>query len=207
LPEILASIAVLAVLAALLIAVLPAIGRQADRTDALAKVRTMGQAVLHYATDHGGRLPALFPGQVLEYEAGRGGRIVTECAAYLGLKEPPGKFLAEALMPRAYARLKSPADHNTMRVFVMNTAVTNGPVTLAPFGTVLTGGQPPVGALTLASLGGSSDLWMMATADRLHPNVSAAPWKANAPAAPPLGGQRAIFQFDGSTALEKVSGQ
>lgn len=202
----LVSAAVLALLAATLVAVIPMVSRQADQADALAKTRTLGQAVLHFASDHGGRLPALFPGQVLEYEAGRGGRIVTECAAYLGLQGSPSKYLARGLMPRAYGRLKSPADHNAMRVFVMNTSVTNGPATVTPFGTVVTSGQPPVGALTLAGLGESPTLWMMSTADQLHPNVSSAPWKANAPAAPPLGGRRAIFRFDGSAALEKVSG-
>ena len=115
--ELLVTIAIIGVLAVLTAAVLPSLTQRAERADALPKIRTMGTAVLQYAPDHGGLLPPLFPGQVLEYEQGRGGRIVTECAAYLGLPPEPARYLAAALMPRAYARLSAPADKNTPCVF------------------------------------------------------------------------------------------
>ena len=202
--ELLVTIAVIGLLAVLAATALPSLTQRAERADALAKIRTMGTAVLQYAPDHGGILPPLFPGQVLEYEQGRGGRIVTECATYLGLPSEPAKYLAVQLLPRAYANLAAPADKNALRVYVMNTAVTNRDTVINPFGRVTTPGQPPTGTTPLAALAGAESNWMMSTADQRQPAVSAAPWKANTPPDPPLGDVRAVFRFDGSAALVNI---
>lgn len=203
--ELLVTVAIIGLLAALSMAAIPSLLQRADRADALAKIRTMGTAVLQYAPDHGGLLPPLFPGQVLEYEDGRGGRIVTECAAYLGIEKQPGKYLVQSLMPRAYARVRQPSDHAQLRVYVMNTALTNRGTTIHPFGRVTTPGQPPTGNAPLAALTGASAQWMMSTADQRQPNVATAPWKANTPPEPPLGDMRAVLRFDGSAGLVKIN--
>lgn len=204
--ELLAALALLAILAALAAAALSGASDRADRIDALAKVRLMGTAVLQYSADHNSRLPPLFPGQVLEYEDGRGGRIVTECADYLGIEKRPGKYLVESLLPQAYAGLRVPSDRNTMRVYVMNTAVTNGATVVHPFGRVVTGGQPPVGPAPLAAVGGApaDQSWMISNADQRHPNVASAPWKTSTPPDPPLGEGRAVFRFNGSAGWAKL---
>jgi prepilin-type N-terminal cleavage/methylation domain-containing protein len=202
--ELLVTIAIIAVLASVAAGVVPGMIARADSADALAKIRQMGAAVLHYPSDHNGFLPPLFPGQVLEYEEGRGGRIVTECADYLGIGERGGKYLVTPLMPRAYGRLPEPKDKSTMRVYVMNTAITNGPTVLNPFGRVTSPGKPPTGNITLSSLAGAGSVWMMSTADQKQPNVAGAPWKNNAPTEPPLGNKRAIFRFDGAAELIEV---
>ena len=204
--ELLAAVTLLAILAALAAVALSGASDRADRVDALAKVRLMGTAVLQFSADHNSLLPPLFPGQVLEYEDGRGGRIVTECADYLGIEKRPGKYLAESLLPQAYATLRVPADRNAMRVYVMNTAVTNGATVVSPFGRVVTGGQPPVGPAPLAALAGAptEQLWMISTADQRHPNVATAPWKTSTPAEPPLGEGRAVFRFNGSAGWAKL---
>lgn len=199
--ELLVVIAIVAVLAGLTMTALPSLQQRADRADALAKTRTMGQAVLQYVPDHAGKLPPLFPGQVLEFEAGRGGRIVTECADYLGINQTETKYLVTSLMPRAYARQTIPPNPAQMRVWVMNTIVTNGGTTTNPFGSVTTPGQPPTGNAALAALADAGPQWMISTADQEHPRVASAPWKANAPPKPPLGDVRAIFRFDGSAGL------
>jgi prepilin-type N-terminal cleavage/methylation domain-containing protein len=204
LPEVLVCSVILAALTAVAVAGWSGAMRQADRADAVAKIRVMGTAVLHYAGDHGGKLPPLFPGQVLDCEEGRGGRIVTECAAYLGLTPGAGRYFAEELLPRSYTQLREPSDRNALRVYVMNSAVTNATGTLAPFGTVVVTGQPPAGPATLAAAAERPLLWMMSTADRFHPNVAMAPWRGNAPAEPPLGDVRAIFRFDGGAGLETI---
>jgi prepilin-type N-terminal cleavage/methylation domain-containing protein len=204
--EVLVTLTILGVLAVLAAAVVPSVTARAERADALGKIRTMGTAVLQYAPDHGGLLPPLFPGQVLEYERGRGGRIVTECATYLGLPAEPDRYLAVQLMPRAYARLDQPADKNALRVYVMNTAVTNRGSVVNPFGRVTTPGQPPTANTPLAALAGAEGAWMMSSADQEQPNVATAPWKANTPKNPPLGEVRALFRFDGSAGLEAVGG-
>lgn len=197
--ELLVVIALAAVLAGLAMTVLPGVMNRADRADALAKTRIMGQAVLQYVPDHAGKLPPLFPGQVLEYKDRRG-RIVKECAAYLGLAEASGTFLVRSLMPKAYARLKVPANQMEMRVWVMNSVLTNN---LEPFGGV-TNGKVDEKSLPLASISAFMSSWMISTADQAHPNVAIAPWKANAPAKPPLGKARAIFRFDGSAGLVSI---
>ncbi len=202
--ELLVAIAIIATLAGVAAGVMPKMIERAESADALAKIRQMGSAVLHYPSDHNGFLPPLFPGQVLEYEEGRGGRIVTECASYLGLDQIAGKYLVAQLMPRAYARLAEPKDKNAMRVYVMNTAITNRGAALNPFGRVTTPGQPPTGSASLAALAGAEAQWMMSTADRQQPNVAGAPWKINAPDKPPLGNRRAVFRFDGAGELMEV---
>lgn len=202
--ELLVIIAVAAVLATLAAAALPGAMSRADRADALAKTRTMGQAVLQYVPDHAGKLPPLFPGQVLEHEPGRGGRIVTECADYLGIKRREEKYLVTTLLPRAYTRQKVPADPAQMRVWVMNGTITNGGTIANPFGKVSTPGQPPTGNMPLGALPGIGPQWMISTADQTQPNVATAPWRANAPPQPPLENARAVFRFDGSAGLVSI---
>jgi len=202
--ELLVVIAMVAVLAALSMTALPVLMQRADRADALAKTRAMGQAVLQYIPDHAGKLPPLFPGQVLEYEPGRGGRIVTECAAYLGIDLSEERYLVTSLMPRAYARQKAPANPALMRVWVMNSRVTNNGSITNPFGSVTTQGQIPTGNMNLSSLSDAMSQWMIGTADQLHPIVASSPWKANAPPEPPLGNVRAVFRFDGSGGLVNI---
>jgi prepilin-type N-terminal cleavage/methylation domain-containing protein len=197
--EFLVVLAVLGVYSGLALTALPAMQQRVDRADSLAKTRLMGHAVLCYAADHAGKLPPLFPGQVLEYREARGGRIVTECANYLGIDPTGPEYLVVSLLPRAYARQTVPANPGQMRVWVMNSTVTNSDgTTTHPFGRVTTPGEPPTGSTTLAVLAGTNPLWMMSTADQEQPHVAGAPWKANAPPAPPLGDVRTVFRFDGS---------
>jgi prepilin-type N-terminal cleavage/methylation domain-containing protein len=203
--ELLVVIAIVSVLAGLAVTTMPGLMERAARADALAKTRTMGQAVLQYVPDHAGKLPPLFPGQVLEYEAGRGGRIVTECAAHLGINQADGKYLVTSLMPRAYARQTVPANPAQMRVWVMNGTVTNKGTISHPFGRVTIPGQPPTGNMTLAAVADITSQWMISTADQEQPNVATASWKANAPPKPPLGNVRAVFRFDGSAGLVNIS--
>ena len=202
--ELLVVIALVAVLAALSMAALPGLMQRTDRADALAKTRTMGQAVLQYVPDHSGKLPPLFPGQVLEYEPGRGGRIVTECAAYLGIDLSDVRYLVTSLMPLAYARQKTPANPALMRGWVMNSRVTNNGTITNPFGSVTTQGQIPTGNMNLSSLTDAMSQWMISTADQSHPIVASSPWRANAPPEPPLGKVRAVFRFDGSGGLVNI---
>jgi hypothetical protein len=109
-------------------------------------------------------------------------------------------------MPRAYARLDQPADKNALRVYVMNTAVTNRGAAVNPFGRVTTPGQPPTANTTLAAMAGAEAAWMMSSADQTQPVVAAAPWRNNTSVNPPLGDVRAVFRFDGSAGLVPVDG-
>jgi hypothetical protein len=86
----------------------------------------------------------------------------------------------------------------------MNTALTSNGTAINPFGRVTTPGEPPTGNAPLAALAGAGAQWMMSTADRTQPNVTAAPWKNNTPEKPPLGDRRAVFRFDGSATLVTI---
>jgi prepilin-type N-terminal cleavage/methylation domain-containing protein len=202
--ELLVTVAIIGLLATMAVMTVPSMIQRANQADALAKIRLMGTAVLQYVHDHAGLLPPLFPGQVLEYEEGRAGRIVTECANYLAIETYPEKYLVASLMPRAYARVREPSDHTQMRVYVMNSRVTNNGAVVTPFGGI-SGGQVDGKSSSLAAVAGLGDLWMMSTADQLHPNVATAPWKGNTPAKPPLDGNRAVFRFDGSAGLVNIN--
>ena len=197
--ELLVIISILALLAVLISSASLKLLRSSQGTDALAKIRQMGQSVLQYSSDHNGRLPPLFPGQILYHEEGRGGRIVTECADYLGIEPGKSDFLVVQLMPSAYARLKVPQNQQEMRVFVMNTTINNGATTAFPFGKITSGGQPPVHPLPLATLSGLTEdqRWMMQTADQELAVVAGKFWASQTPSTPPLGNRRARFRFDG----------
>jgi prepilin-type N-terminal cleavage/methylation domain-containing protein len=201
--ELLVVVALLAILASMVVVLVPRVMRQADGADALARTRSMGIGVLLYADDNRGILPPLFPGQVLYYEEGRGGRLVTELADYLGITRASGSYLVSPLMPRAYAKADFAGRLEDMRVFLVNTSPAVDGDTLNPFGVISQIGQPPVNPLSLSSIVGTELAmdWMITTADRQHPQVQGAFWRANAPATPPLIDRRAVFRFDNSAAL------
>jgi prepilin-type N-terminal cleavage/methylation domain-containing protein len=200
--ELLVVLAIIAVLLATLLAVGPSIMARGDRADALAKIRKAGTAVKQYSADHAGRLPPLFPGQVLEYRPDRRGRIVTECASYLEIDPAMGPHLVRSLLPKAYARLTQPANPLEMRVFVMNTSITNAAGSVVrPFGGI-SGGEVDGGTAPLAAVPSENRPLMMSTADQQQPWVAGAPWRNNAPAISPLGaGRRVVFYFDGAAEI------
>jgi prepilin-type N-terminal cleavage/methylation domain-containing protein len=203
--ELLVTLAIVALLASLAATALPGLIQRADRADALSKTRTMGIAVLQYAPDHGGLLPPLFPGQVLEFKPDRRGRIVTECRAYLGLDKVKGDFLVKSLFPRAYLRQRKAGDLSEMRIYVMNSAISNGTSDpIKPFGGI-TNRQVDGKTLPLAAVTTRPGLWMIQNADQQQPQVAGAIWKTNTPPQPPLGDQRAVFRFDGSAGLVNIN--
>lgn len=200
--ELLVVLAIIATLIAALFAVGPSIMARGDRSDALAKIRKAGTAVIQYSADHAGRLPPLFPGQVLEYRPDRRGRIVTECARYLPIDPARGPHLVRSLLPRAYDRLSQPANPLEMRVFVMNTAITNAAGSVVrPFGGI-SGGQVDGLTAPLAAIPSNNRPVMMSTADQQQQWVAGAPWRNNAPAISPLdAGRRVVFYFDGAAEI------
>lgn len=204
--ELLVVLAIIAILFAVLFAVGPSIIARGDRADALAKIRKAGTAVLQYHADHDGRLPPLFPGQVLEYRPDRNGRIVTECASILEIDPAMGPHLVRSLLPRAYARLSQPSNPLEMRVFVMNTAITNAAGSIVrPFGGI-SGGEVDGFTALLAAIPSENRPVMMSTADQQQPWVAGAPWRNNAPAISPLGaGRRVVFYFDGAAEIVESS--
>lgn len=205
--ELLVALAIIAVLLGTLLGAWSEFMARGDRTDALSKIRKAGTAVLQYTADHAGRLPPLFPGQVLEYRADRRGRIVTECASYLEIDPNAGPHLVRSLLPRAYARLTQPPNLLEMRVFVMQTTMTNSAGGIVrPFGGI-SGGEVDGMTAPLAAIPSDDRAIMMSTADQQQVWVSAAPWRNQTPATSPLGpGRRVIFYFDGGVEMVESLG-
>lgn len=195
--ELLVVLGIVGVLAVLLT---PAVARalnRANQTEGLNQIRGIGQAVVQYAGDHDGSLPGpLWPGQLLEYDPDREGRLVRELAPYLGLPQTNSIYLARSFASRTFLR-KMPADQLSLaRPYVANLEPTNsaGEI-LRPFGGLI---APNLAApMNLAALPAEvRTQWALSDADQLHRNVRNAAWKANTPAKPIYDTHRAVLFYD-----------
>lgn len=201
--ELLVVVAIIGILTALGFSASERVFREANKAESISRLRSLGQAVVTYSSEHDQRLPGpLWPGQVMFYEAGEDGRLVCALASYLEVKESSVPYLVDSMIPRAY-RQKMPAGRpEDARVYVMNSSIVFQGQTNAPFGS-LTGSspQPPMRRPQLESLP-ADERWMISEADQQQPDVMKAPWKGNTPELPLHDGKRAVLAFDGSAALE-----
>jgi prepilin-type N-terminal cleavage/methylation domain-containing protein len=192
--ELLVTIAILAILAALLSSAVGSARTGADRTNAIANMRQIGSAIGLYASDKNGLFPGpLWPGQLAELDPNRAGRLVRELAPYLGIKTPAQRELIELFMPPAYRKVTATASLPTSRTFVMNMAVASGNSTINPWGSLAA--NDGSGPMRLGSV--SANAWGFSDADRQHPRVAGASWAANTPAEP-IHKKRLAWFFNGS---------
>lgn len=205
LPEILVALAILAVLITLGLGA----GRRslagAERADSLARLRGVGQAILLHTGEHNQQLPGpLWPGQVMEYDPQREGRIVRDLAPYLGVESRDRPYLVDRMIPKPYRRHSTAGPLEQVRVYVMNSSVILDGQTNAPFGSLTA--TPPIEPLRINQLENlaENERWMASETDQLHPDVSGAPWKAHTPPQPVHGNFRAAVHFDGSATLQPI---
>lgn len=180
--------------------------RRADQVDGLNKVRVIGQAMAQFAGDHDGTLPGpLWPGQLLEYDPNREGRLVRDLAPYLGFPESDTIYVARSFASRAFLRKMPATQLAQSRPYVANLEPTNaaGEV-IRPFGGLV---APNLAApLKLAALPAEvRSQWALSDADQLHRNVRAAAWKANTPVEPIYETQRAVLFYDGHVELRPLA--
>ena len=194
--ELLAVLAVIAVLVGILMPVLGGVRSRQDRVVALSQMHQIAVALAAYPGDHNGTFPGpLFPGQLAMCDPARGGRLTVILAPYLGITLPTTPRLVPLFIPPAYQRAVTADFLATARTYVMNMAVPmGGGVSLNPWGNATTsaGGQP----LAVALIPGQA--WAFSDADQLHPRVIGTPWQANTPAAIIHGTRRLAVRFDGS---------
>jgi prepilin-type N-terminal cleavage/methylation domain-containing protein len=177
----------------------------AESADSVARLRSVGQAILLHAGEHNQQLPGpLWPGQVMEYDPQREGRIVRDLAPYLGVEPRDTPYLVDRMIPRAYRHNPTTGPREQLRVYVMNSSVVINGQTNAPFGSLTA--SPTIDPLRINRLDDlpENEQWMASETDHLHPDVSGAPWKANTPAKPVHGRFRASVNFDGSATLQPV---
>jgi prepilin-type N-terminal cleavage/methylation domain-containing protein len=192
--ELLVTIAILAILTALLFSAVGSARTGADRTNAIANMRQIGSAIGLYASDKNGLFPGpLWPGQLAELDPNRAGRLVRELAPYLEIKMPAQPELIQLFMPPAYRKVTAPAALSTSRTFVMNMAVASGNATINPWGSLAA--NDGSGPMRLGSV--SANAWGFSDADRQHPRVAGASWAANTPAEP-IHKKRLAWFFNGS---------
>ena len=191
---------VLGIIAVLAVFLTPAVARALDRAnqvEGLNQIRSIGQAMVQYAGDHDGFLPGpLWPGQLLEYDPNRDGRLVRDLAPYLDLPPSNSIYLARAFVAKTFLR-KMPADQLSLaRPYVANLEPTNsaGEI-LRPFGGLV---APNLASpMKLAALPAEvRSQWALSDADQLHRNVRNAAWKANTPAKPIYDTHRAVLFYD-----------
>ncbi len=194
--ELLVTIAIVSILAALLLSAVGSARSASDRTKAIANMRSIGSAIGLYAADKDSLLPGpLWPGQLAELDPNRAGRLVRELAPYLGIETPAQPQVMELFMPPAYRKVTAPAALPTSRTFVMNMAVASGNATINPWGSLAA--NDGSGPLRLGSI--PADAWGFSDADRQHPRVVGASWAANTPVEP-IHKKRLAWFFNGSVA-------
>ena len=86
----------------------------------------------------------------------------------------------------------------------MNSSIQTPGGALQPFGSLT--GSAPLAPLRLVQLHDlpAEENWMFSETDQLHPDVSAASWKSNTPAAPLHGKLRIRAGWDGSASFVPV---
>lgn len=201
--EMLVALAIVAVLLVLSIGASRQTLAGAERADSLARLRSMGQAILSYTGEHDHQLPGpLWPGQVMFYDPIETGRLVVQLAPYLDVEQRDTPYLVDRLIPKAYRRNATAGAMKDVRVYVMNTSL-DGQTNL-PFGSLTT--DPPIEPMRLAALDHLPEVerWMVSETDQLHPRISGKSWKVNTPPLPVHEGFRASVNFDGSAQVVPV---
>jgi prepilin-type N-terminal cleavage/methylation domain-containing protein/prepilin-type processing-associated H-X9-DG protein len=198
--ELLTVIAVIGVLAAILIPAVSRTRQKASLAECASTQRNVGQAMLLYQQDHGGKLPGPINTGQDAYHAGRSGQLVTLLAPYLGYPVEP-TFRAEKAFGcpatiASYARTPSDA-FPYAPVWRVNISVetTNGTV-INPWGYPGSKGADPANTLQidLANTVALRDLDLKA-GDPGWPNV---------PPEPVHGSARNLLYFDGHVEARPV---
>jgi len=195
--ELIVVLGIIGILAALLIPMANQSLRRADQVEGLNQIRSIGQAMVQFANDHDSTLPGpLWPGQVLEYDPNREGRLVRDLAPYLGLPETNVTYVARSFAPRAFLRKIPAAQLALARPYVANLEPTNAA------GEILR----PLGGLVAPNLAAPMKLvalpaearaqWALSDADQAHRNVRGAAWKTNTPLEPIYPTKRAVLFYD-----------
>jgi len=193
--EILATIAIVVLMAIMLIAGVQKVKDSGDRATALSQKRQLGSAVFQYAADHDGILPGpLKAGQGPAYIPDAPDQLATALGIYLGIRDETIPTLVTLFIPPAFARAMAGKDLSKTCPFVLNISPKGGADQLKPWGSQAAG-SPIVGPAKLARVPVS--VWALCDADQKNPAVT-----GNLASKTPTdiihGPQRQALYFDGS---------
>ncbi|MDX2080941.1 MAG: prepilin-type N-terminal cleavage/methylation domain-containing protein [Terrimicrobiaceae bacterium] len=196
--EILVVSAIVAILAALAVPAISGALTRADRTKFVSNLRSVGMAMNLYAADHQSRFVGpLWPGQVVEYDRDRAGRLVRELAPYLEIADRSPAYVVDRFLPGAFRKALPNVAPKDIRVWVMNMAVPTGSgATANPWGS-LVAGQESDSLRRSALPAAAENVWMMSEAYQTHPRVAGAAWRMNTVPRPPFGPLPLGLFFDG----------
>jgi prepilin-type N-terminal cleavage/methylation domain-containing protein len=199
--EVLVSISIVAILAALVLAGSRAALTQASRAAATANLRQISVAILTYVSENDGSLPGpLNIGQVPRYSKNVTDTLGYKLWSYVGLPTPTVADQPFSLLssPNFLKYRKDP----TSASYAMNQQIVVSGTTCKPWG--VQGSSQPIKSVTLASIladqtNGLSGTWAMTEVDRKNVSevTGADPgWKNKLPVAPIHGDVRITIFFD-----------
>ena len=189
-------VTIVAILAAFLF---PAVSRQltkADQAKASGLMREIGQAMRLYAAEHNGYLPGpLWPGQVMEFDPAREGRLVRELAPYLGIEQRDQPYVVDRFFTNSFRRATQGIAPKDARLYVMNMNL--GGEGINPWGSLAA--TPASAPLKITSLPSNlaTRSWAMTEADQEQEDVASAPWRTSTSVGPVHGDGRLYLFFDG----------
>lgn len=194
--EILIVAAILGILVALGIPVVRLGLSGAARAKSVAQLRQIGLAMSLYSGEHDGRFVGpLWPGQVMEFDPARSGRLVGELAAYLAI-QTNSVHVVEGMIPQALRGSLPGVAVKDIRVYVMNMAVPVDGGTTNVWGSLAA--SPPTAPLLRSVLEKKlTRTWAMSEAYQTHPAVVSAPWKMCTGPQPLFGRLPLALFFDG----------
>ncbi|MEI8294409.1 MAG: prepilin-type N-terminal cleavage/methylation domain-containing protein [bacterium] len=209
--ELLAVVAILAILLALAVPALLRARDKADLAGGVSSIKQIGVALSLYAADNNQSLPGpnLYWGVYPQYDTGNSSHLGTYLYSYLGISQPTwGKRSIKAMAGPAYWRMNP-----LFPAYIINTGPeVLGYITLDdgrrvyPWGSILGGTTtPPMNFPSLASAG-LMRTWALRDIDQTGPpRPNFAGWAGDLPKAPIYGKNRLQLNFDMSAEVVSSS--
>jgi prepilin-type N-terminal cleavage/methylation domain-containing protein len=197
--EILSTIAVAAILVALLFPAANKMTNIGNKAKGITNLRQVGLAVMSFANENQGRLPGPAPLGILPYynRQGRNSNLIfgAQLALYLGLPDAASLPLSENVVVPVLADpgFKAAKKDSTVAPnFVQNPLLSDKPGVAGKihiFGIVKSGSVAETPSLTIpqiSQLGGPSKVWMLTNTDQKLPKTltMGSGWVSNLPATP-----------------------
>ena len=211
--ELLVSIAIIAVLAAIAMPVLSGIRKKADLPGGLSSMKQIGVAITLYAAENNQRLPGpkLYWGQNAQYNMADTSLIGTYLYPYLGITQPTGGYQnIKAMAGPAYWRLNKGAQSSFPAYIANFGPEVNGDLTLPDGTRVYPWGNKtstilPMSLPALASAG-LMRTWALRDIDATGPaKNNQAGWAVTLPKSPIYGKSRLQLNFDMSAEVVSSS--